>query len=362
MTSQRRALGDLLVACLRSDAEAALRTLTLLGPGVHSLAAAADYHGILPTVERALREAPLPAPVRQQLAERAQDQRAQALRASHAAVEVSTLLTELAIPHAVVKGPMLAEPLGQPDRANGDLDLLVPPSAVEPALQALRAAGAWHLDDYRWPRADGVGELPLGWPPGVVLDLHWSLVHHADVRARFHLPPEQLIDRGRDVRVLEQPIPTLDELDTLVHVATHAAISGGHRLVWLADLDAAIRRLDGVQHGGWDGLVQRARRAGTDLVLALMLDRTRRALGTPLSAELLASLSARGRLWRGLAGSFDALRPVSRSYHRSFRGQLLVRATGPTTGVSLRVLRQLMAVEAVSRRDVVSAIPADSRA
>ena len=312
------------------------------------MAAAADYHGILPTVERALREAPLPAPVREQLAERAHDQRAQALRASHAAIEVSTLLTELEIPHAVVKGPMLAEPLGQPDRAYGDLDLLLPPSAVEPALQALRAAGAWHLDDHRWPRADGVGELPLGWPPGVVLDLHWSLVHHADVRSRFHLPPEQLIERGRDVRVLEQPIPTLDEIDTLVHVATHAAISGGHRLVWLADLDAAIRRLDGVQHGGWDGLVQRARNAGAGLVLAVMLDRARRALGTPLPAGLLASLSAGGRLWLGLTGSFDALRPVSRSYHRSFRGQLLVRATGPTTGVSLRVLRQLVAAEAVS--------------
>ena len=153
----------------------------------------------------------------------------------------------------------------------------------------------------------------MGWPPGVVLDLHWSLVHHADVRARFHLPTEQLIARGRDVRVLGHPVPTLDESDTLVHVATHAAISGGHRLVWLADLDAAIRRLDGVPDAGWDGLVQRARDAGAGLVLAVMLDRSRRALGTPLPAGLLASLSAGGRLWLGLTGAFDALRPVSRS-------------------------------------------------
>ena len=150
--------------------------------------------------------------------------------------------------------------------------------------------------------------------------------------------------------MLEQPIPTLDEIDTLVHVATHAAISGGHRLVWLADLDAAIRRLDGVQDAGWDGLVQRARDAGAGLVLAVMLDRARRALGTPLPAGLLASLSSGGRLWLGLTGSFDSLRPVSRSYHRSFRGQLLVRATGPTTAVSLGVLRQLVATAVASRR------------
>jgi hypothetical protein len=65
-------------------------------------------------------------------------------------------------------------------------------------LQALRAAGAWHLDDHRWPRADGVGELPLGWSPGVVLDLHWSLVHHADVRSVP--PPIGAADRARPRR------------------------------------------------------------------------------------------------------------------------------------------------------------------
>ncbi|MFZ5871335.1 MAG: hypothetical protein ACOYXW_12550, partial [Actinomycetota bacterium] len=38
-------------------------------------------------------------------------------------------------------------------------------------------------------------------------------------------------------------IPTLSGADTVAHLASHAALGGGHRLVWLTDLDAVVRSL-----------------------------------------------------------------------------------------------------------------------
>ena len=47
---------------------------------------------------------------------------------------------------------------------------------------------------------------------------------------------QQLLERRRTVDVGGVPTPTLDTVDTLVHVCAHASQSGADRLIWLADV------------------------------------------------------------------------------------------------------------------------------
>jgi putative nucleotidyltransferase-like protein len=305
---------------------------------IRELTRAADHHGIVIALYRAFQRGDISSPEGTALATLARSRRAGALRISVAAGEVSEWLGQAEVGHAVLKGPAVAAAYEDADREFVDLDVLVAPGQMGDAISTLEAHGARRLEGVPWPRLDGIGELTLGLPSGVALDLHADLVHRADVRRDFCLPVESLLDRATTARILARDIPVLDPEDTLIHVALHAVISGGDRLVWLADLDALIRR----DQVSWPDLLRRAHEARTALVVGVMLDRASMVLGTPVPEEVLRALRRRGNAWALLLRLFERWRPTAESYGRSFHGQVLVRATRDTTARSVATLTRLI--------------------
>jgi hypothetical protein len=197
-------------------------------------------------------------------------------------VRASAGLTTADVPFLVVKGPAVTRWYAEPSlRSYVDLDVVVAPADLEAALDALERAG-FHLLDANWPfllTAD-VHELALRTPSGGALDLHWSL--GPSPMSIDHSPAFEVL-WGRSVEFDAGPVVVrgLGDADALVHLAVHAAASGGHRLVWLTDLRAAILATspDAVR------LERAAAEWGAQPALDLMLRRLRRATGEARSRQ-----------------------------------------------------------------------------
>ena len=188
-------------------------------------------------------------------------------------------LTSAQVPFLVVKGPAVARWYAEPSlRSYVDLDLVVAPQDLGDALAALEGA-RFVLLDANWPlllTAD-VHELALRTPSGGVLDLHWSLG-----------PSSMSIDRSPAFEVLRSRsvefeagsvvVHGLGDADAVVHLAVHAAASGGHRLVWLTDLRAALT----ATAPDAAALERVADEWGARPALDLMLRRLRRVAGDAL--------------------------------------------------------------------------------
>lgn len=172
----------------------------------------------------------------------------------------------------VVKGVVLAQVVyRRPSvRPYSDLDVLVHPADLGPALDALEAAGFEVLDrNWRLVADSQRGEISLSTPTGTLLDLHWHLVNEASARARFSLDIAAMVERRTTADIGGMHVPTLRADDTVVHLALHAVLSGGHRLQWLLDVQQSLR---------WCGspateLARTARAAGALLALRVMAQR-----------------------------------------------------------------------------------------
>jgi hypothetical protein len=139
-------------------------------------------------------------------------------------------------------------------------------------------------------------------------------------------------------------VATLDVPDTIVHLALHAAISGGHRLVWLVDLAMTIAS----DPPNWDAVVDRARRGRVALPVAAMLHRaattvdaaipeglTNRLVG-PVESALVRRLGT----WRPngrLPGGASPDRAVSRSL-RSGLGSTTIRSLREASAMGRRLV------------------------
>lgn len=206
-------------------------------------------------------------------------------------------------PFAVVKGPVLGETsyAGIP-RPYFDLDLLVPPSQFGSALEQLEAAGAL-LIDRNWDllMREGRAQVSLkDSATSLTIDLHWHLVNPARQRQTFAISTDELLERRGTVLLHSVRAPALEVTDRLIHYAVHAATSGGHRLVWLADLS---RTMD-TDPPDWDELVRRSRAWRVDLPVAVMLARAEATLGVGPPAGVVSDLAGdpvRRRLIRRLA-------------------------------------------------------------
>lgn len=205
------------------------------------------------------------------------------LAAAHAA------LLDGGVPHLVVKGPAVARWYDEPSlRSSVDIDVVVAPARLEAALESLERGG-FELLDANWPllrRAD-VHELTLRSASGGAVDLHWSL--GPSPMAIDHSPPvEVLVSRAVPLEVGHVRTAALGDLDALVHLAVHAAASGGHRLLWLADLRAGIAAT-APDRTAWREV---AGEWGALPAVELMVGRVARVLGEPEVGEALAGSSA----------------------------------------------------------------------
>ena len=302
------------------------------------IAPAALHHGIAVAFHRGLRLGGADSEEMPELTESALRRRALTILIRSASVEVSHWLTEAGVAHAIVKGPAIAAAYQADTREYVDLDVLVEPSSMHAALAALHSHACEPLEPFDWPRADGIGQLTIGLPSGVCVDLHADLIHTADVRREFRLPSSPLLSRAVRLGVGDESIPVLDPEDSFIHVALHAMLSGGDRLIWLADLDALVRQ-DQIR---WPVVIERARDAKLALVVSVMSERARLVLGTPIPSEARRALRRGGALWSLLLEAFERRRPTASSFHRSVRGQVLVRATRDSTLTSFRALARLI--------------------
>jgi hypothetical protein len=332
--SLRRALAAA-VADARVAAPVVDRHLTERGWA--GLVEAAAGHGVAPRVWQAVAAAGRSSvPEAEGLfgeAQRSALRRARALADLRAVGEA--LAREGVVP-TVVKGPALAE-LGyrQPgDRSYDDLDVLVEPAELGAALSALEQAGFVSLDR-NWPAMHRlqVGQVRLRAPSGGVLDLHWHLLNEVRLRSSFRLDRPFWEAGLTPAHIAGVPVTVLDRAATIVHVAVHAALSGGHRMVWLQDLN----ELTHDEYLDWTAVTDLAAATGTGVPVAVMLARAQRMLGACMPSQVLGRLvPAAG--WRALAAATDRISPPPLRPGAGSFGQMVARSSRADARSSAREL------------------------
>jgi hypothetical protein len=278
MARSRRDVAAALVGCVRGD-----RLARLDGDGLALLGEAARRHGVSGFVWRAARRSGLAELA--ELADVRTDVAVAAARHLRAVADLGLIAGALAVPWLVFKGPVLAE-LVHPSpelRSYADVDVLVAPTDFAAAVAALESAGCV-VYERNWSLVRGarLGSLRLHSPTGTLIDLHWHLVNDAADRAALRVDCAGVLARRRPVRLGSLEVPTMDPVDTVVHLALHAALAGAHRLVWLADVACATRGI-----ADWDAVLARAGQWSAGPALAVVLHRTATVLGAPSPRTVL---------------------------------------------------------------------------
>jgi hypothetical protein len=332
--TSRAALIALLLDALDESRRGQVPWSAYAGIAADRVEPAAQLHTISPSVYVHLHASPeTPAMLLQQLRRRHQAQVVRQLQVRADLGEVADLLSDLGVPWATVKGPVLAEYVwGRADlRQYSDLDVVIDRRQFRDVLDALLSSGATMIDqNWRLIEEQVRGEVSLNLRRGTMLDLHWHLVNDRGVRRHFPFPIADMLARTRHVRVGDLKVPTFDAADTLLHVAYHTAHSGAHRLLWLKDVEraAADPMLD------WSTVDERAATCGLRDLLAVVLERTRRVIGFETPPPPSASRSSRGA-WGTLAAAADRWRPPPGLPRARYSGQILFKSVRSSLPASL---------------------------
>ncbi len=297
------------------------------------LAETAIYQGVAPLVQTALRSDPHDRHPVAALDDWIMLATGTALRAYTDLSLVAATLDRLGYPWAVLKGAALAntvypEPF---QRLFSDVDLLVRPADLKEVTYALVDAGSRTLDrNWSLMAADRRGQVHLRLPSGTLVDLHWSLLNSGQVRDRFAVPTDELLTRlTKTTTATGTAIPVLADVDQLAHVALHAALSGGHRLSWLVDVDRIVR------HGfdEWAELVSTATKWQGRAAIGAVLLRAKRSLGTPVPADVIDQLA--NRKATAIVSVLDGVAPLGTARHDPGSALLMssLRDTGSTTAI-----------------------------
>jgi hypothetical protein len=141
------------------------------------------------------------------------------------ALAISRLLLDAAVPHAVIKGPLLQELLygEMMHRPYSDLDFLVTPTHVRTARAALRQQG-WRPRTAAWMRPLHFHEVWVKKNDApLALEMHRAWVD----RANFYRLPETFPpERWHTYRVPGGQLPGLSTGDLLLYLCLHAAKHG----------------------------------------------------------------------------------------------------------------------------------------
>lgn len=237
----------------------------------------------------------------------------------------------------VVKGPTLAGPVhGSPERRGyGDLDVLVRASQLGQAMQLLRAAGS-RIVDRNWELIHDQmkGEVHVQLPSGTHLDLHWHLLNEPERRAAFPIDLDGLFARSVQVDTGGAIVRGLGPVDNAVYIALHTIHSGGHRLIWLKDVERLLAQdvLDPSE------IAARAAQWNATLVLRTALQRTESALGTLPSADALRRLLPPARAWSFVTARAWAAAPAAQEDGSGSVGRIVARSVRGSQGASFRDL------------------------
>jgi hypothetical protein len=241
-----------------------------------------------------------------------------------------------------MKGPVLAARLYPDvgDRAYGDLDLLVSRSDYPRAMEILEELGFAHII-HNWALAErmlaGQVEMTNG---RLNIDLHWHLHYSGEDRRPFALDPDAMLERRRPAHVSGVKVSILEPVDELLTLAFHAARSGGHRLIWVKDIERSLA----VEEPDLDELVRRCRDERCGPPVGLMLARSSTLLDADVPPETIAALWP--RVLRGADRVVCAVAPpirmneqptATRVFTRSVRSSL----TATVAEVPVRAARRL---------------------
>ncbi len=315
-TRRHREVAALAAAVCRDD----VRAVPLLP--ADDVVRAVRHHRVAPLAHVRLREH---APAIAEVLRRDRDEaKGLHIRVSMLLAQLDALLTD--VPWVVFKGPVLSE-LAHPVpglRPYGDLDLLVAPEDLRTVSRILLTAG-WEVGDYEdmLRNPETPGEMHWFTPVGVQVDLHWSMINMQSRRRLFDIPTGQLLARRRRVRIGLAQAWTMDEADSLVHVALHAALAGANRLSWMLDVDQLARQVD-----DWHQVTERAWEWGAQAHLALALRRAGTTLGTPVPPEVYPLLGV-SPAFLLLLDTVDRLSPVASSRREAGVSRLVARAVRP---------------------------------
>ena len=124
---------------------------------------------------------------------------------------------------------------------------------------------------------------------------------------------------------------TFGAAETLVYSCVHACISGGHRLVWLKDVEQLVMA-DSID---WNDVIDVARTWGASLQVGAMLARTGRELGLAVPEWVIERLVPNRSLRRALA-TLDRRRSVADATCDESLLRLSTRSLGPDTKTTMR--------------------------
>lgn len=190
------------------------------------------------------------------------------------------------------KGPVLADTVyPEPDmRVYGDLDVLVDATVFPRALRALEDAGARVLEqNWGLVHREMRGQVHVRMGLGTIVDLHWHVLNRAVVRDAFDITTSELFRRRATVQLRTSTVETFGEVDTLLHLCLHCALSGGHRLLWFKDIDEFVRSRD----IDWAALLDTARHWRARTAVTTVLSRCRDLLGTSVPADIVPNPAVR---------------------------------------------------------------------
>lgn len=245
--------------------------------------------------------------------------------------EISTCFDDAGLTWVVMKGPVLADLLyaHAGDRRYGDLDLLVDRRDFGAAVDALEELGYRHTIK-NWALAEAMlaGQITMS-SPTMSIDLHWHLHYSREDRRPFAIDPDEMLARARRRSISGVLAPILDPVDQIVNLGFHAARSGGHRLVWLKDIERAMA----VDQPDPVAIHDRARSFGCGPSVGLVFDRTQRILGLTLPGDLPASLASPALLAADRA--VCALRHPIQFHERETSSRTLVRSVRGSTLASI---------------------------
>lgn len=302
----------------------------------------ATYHGVVGPLSRRLRDRPGADPAAMAALDRLyRASVAVELKMTADLATLADVLDGAGSPWLLFKGPVLSHLYHQQPgmRRYADLDVLVPRGAFVDAVTALEAAGCALLDrNWRLMAVDERAQVHPSLPLGTEVDLHWHVLNRGEVRSSFDLDVSDLFERSRPIALDGVRVRTFGPVDTLVHLALHAGLAGGDRLVWIADIERVIAGED----LDWDEVVDRARAWGASTLVGVMLDRARRILGAEVAPDVVAALT--GRPARALGAVMDRLWPPGRSTGQrspSWIWMRSLRSSGPdSVRIALRKLRR----------------------
>jgi hypothetical protein len=299
MRGNRRTAGEVLVACLGSEARGIEWLGRLSEPDWDEVIRESVKQGIAPLFYRRVRDARLSVVIPSRATDRLREftigSAVRSLRLYHELAEILGGLGSERIPVIVLKGAYLAECVygDKGLRPMTDVDLMVRRCDLSRAEAKLFEMGCTQRPQpyIEWDYSACAHLHPLITPGGTVVELHWTIESPTEP---FAIDIDGLWRRARPATIAGVDVLVLSPEDLLLHLCLHTAfhhqLALGLRGCW--DILETIRRCG--QDIDWEQVRRRTREWGVEKYVHLMLGLARDLLGAPVPAPVLAGLEPDG--------------------------------------------------------------------